>query len=51
MHLISIFNHIKIFNQTDIFELNDSEDAKYVDSLKHDNNNSSNEKKKSLNVT
>ena len=40
VHLNLFFDHIKSFNQTDVFEWDDNEDANYVDYLKYDNTNS-----------
>ena len=50
VHLKLIFDHVKSFNQTEIFEWDDDDDANYVDSLKHENSYSCMEREKFLAV-
>ena len=40
VHLNFLFDHIKSFNQVDVFEWDNNEDANYVDALKCENTNS-----------
>ena len=40
VHLNLPFDHIKSFNQADIFEWDNNEEANYVDYLKHESTNS-----------
>ena len=37
VHLNLIFDHAKSFNQVDLFDWDNNEDANYVDYLKHEN--------------